>query len=75
MEITLQYKQKEIDLYVSKQITLGRLKQLLWDAFRENGVLLPESYALHLEDKPCMLGDYDRLLDFGLQNGDKYIIY
>ena len=70
-EITVIMGGQEIDLFIPKKVTLGRLCTLLKLTFVEQGHPLPKSIVLNILDKSFNVGTSELLSDFGVGNGDK----
>lgn len=71
IEITLEFRGRQIDLLVPGEVTLDRLRRLIGDAFAAKGVVLPDGYDLALDGKALVLGGYDVIASFGVGNGDR----
>lgn len=71
IEITLVYKGQEIDIVISKQITMQRLRELLIEMFRENKVKIENDFTFRWLDKNFQMGELDMISDFRISNGDR----
>lgn len=71
IEITLVYKGQEIDIVISKQITMQRLRELLLEMFRENKVNIENNFTFRWLDKQFQMGELDTIADFRISNGDR----
>ncbi|NQL67022.1 hypothetical protein HO447_10460 [Streptococcus suis] len=71
IEITLVYKGQEIDIVISKQITMQRLRELLLEMFRENKVNIENNFTFRWLDKQFQMGELDMIADFRISNGDR----
>lgn len=71
IEITLVYKGQEIDIVVSKHITMQRLRELLLEMFRENKVKIENNFTFRWLDKNFQMGELDMISNFRISNGDR----
>lgn len=71
IEITLVYKGQEIDIVISKQITMQRLRELLMEMFKENKVKIENNFTFRWLDKNFQMGELDMISNFRISNGDR----
>lgn len=71
IEITLVYKGQEIDIVISKQITMQRLRELLMEMFKENKVKIENNFTFRWLDKNFQMGELDMISSFRISNGDR----
>ena len=69
IEITLVYKGQEIDIVISKQITMQRLRELLMEMFKENKVKIENNFTFRWLDKNFQMGELDMISNFRISNG------
>ena len=71
IEITLVYKGQEIDIVISKQISMQRLRELLIEMFKENKVNIENNFTFRWIDKNFQIGELDVISNFRISNGDR----
>ena len=70
IEISLEWKGKQVDLAVPSSVTSYRLVDLLSQAFKKNGQNLPKRWYFIVKGKSVALGSGLTLKELGLGNGD-----
>jgi hypothetical protein len=72
IEISLEFKGRQVDYKIPSEITLGRLNELMHVVLKD--VKLPQAWMLVLKDKPIHIDQSDRIKDLPIGNGDIFLI-
>jgi len=72
IEISIEFKDKQIDYKVPSEITLERLDILMHEVLRE--AKLPTSWTLELKDKSIYIDKSDRIKDLPISNGAIFVL-
>ncbi|EGO7986436.1 type VII secretion protein, YukD family [Enterococcus faecalis] len=63
-----------IDLQITNQVSVARLKELLLESFELLPIRLPASFELVVLNKPIHLADNQLIADYPLGNGDQLVV-
>ena len=72
IDISIEFKRRQLDLRVPTAVSLGRLTELVATVLREQGIVMPERWRLALKDTPITVGDHDVRADVPLGDGDVF---
>lgn len=74
INISLHIEDHELTLRVPNQVTLIRLKALIYPILREERLLQSEDFELMIENKKVMVSSGQSLAEYSLSDGDRFAV-
>lgn len=74
INISLHIEDHELTLRVPNQVTLIRLKALIYPILREERLLQSEDFELMIENKKVMVNGGQSLAEYSLSDGDRFAV-
>ncbi len=74
VNISLHVGDQIMDLRISNQVTPSRLRELLKPILMESKAIYHDQYDLSIKNKNIQLKNDQPLKDYGVSNGDQFII-
>ncbi|MFC4652338.1 EsaB/YukD family protein [Lactococcus nasutitermitis] len=72
IDISLEFKEQQLDFRVPTEVTMGRLVELMHETLKN--ARLPEDWTLKLKDKDILVDETDLIKDLPIGNGDVFCI-